>query len=121
MIFPGVSVAPGSCRSYVWAIAEVGPDLDFRSRLRQILGFSFGPDPYPESKIWEKPEPEPELLFNFDCSRSLCDHFLSKNIGKLRWIDNCSRSLNRSRILKFEKLPDRIRIQKFWNRSGVGV
>jgi len=34
----------------------------------------------------------------------------------------CSRSLNRSQILKFEKFPDgtQVRIQKFWNRSGVG-
>jgi len=32
------------------------------------------------------------------------------------------RSLNRSRILKFEKPsgPDPVRIRKFWNRSGVG-
>ena len=39
------------------------------------------------------------------------------------WIGDCSWSLNGSRILKLEKLPDRIRtrIQKFWNMSGVGV
>jgi len=54
------------------------------------------------------------------------------------WIDGCSRSLNRSRILKFEESPDpdskileqeRSRSlkmwlrppQKFWNRSGVGA
>ena len=41
-------------------------------------------DPDPESKICEKPDPDPESLFNFGSSRSLCDHFLSKNMGKLR-------------------------------------
>ena len=40
-------------------------------------------DPDPESKICEKPDPEPESLFIFGCSRSLCGDFLSKNMGKL--------------------------------------
>jgi len=33
------------------------------------------------------------------------------------------RNLNRSRILKFEKLPhpDPVPDSKFWNRNGVGV
>ena len=44
------------------------------------LRFSFGPDP--ESKICEKLDPE--SLFNFGSSRSLCGHFLSENMGKLR-------------------------------------
>jgi len=38
-------------------------------------------DPDPESKIWEKTNPE--SLFHFGSSRSLCGHFLSKNVGKL--------------------------------------
>jgi len=38
-------------------------------------------DQDPESKIWEKSEPEP--LFHFS-SRSLCGHFLSKSMGKFR-------------------------------------
>jgi len=42
-------------------------------------------DPDPESKICEKPEPDPESLFNVGSSRSLCDRFLSENIGKLRF------------------------------------
>ena len=46
--------------------------------------------------------PEPGSLFNFGSSTSLCGNFWSKNV----WIDDCSRSLNRSRILIFEKLPD---------------
>ena len=44
--------------------------------------FLSDPDPGPESKIWEKTDPE--SLFNFGSSRSRCDHFLSKNVGKLR-------------------------------------
>jgi len=38
----------------------------------------------PESNIWEKPDPDPESLFNFGSSRSLCGYFLSKNVGKFR-------------------------------------
>jgi len=41
------------------------------------------PDLDLESKIYEKLDPE--SLFNFGSSRSLCGHFLSKNMGKLRW------------------------------------
>jgi len=36
-------------------------------------------DPDPQSKIWEKPDPE--SLFNFDSSRSLGGHFLRENMG----------------------------------------
>ena len=59
---------------------------DFSAFLRlafigRILRLSFGPGP--ESKIWEKPDPDPESLFNFGSSRGLCD-FLSKYMGKLR-------------------------------------
>ena len=63
--------------------AEVGPDPECQSRLRQDSAFFFwAPDQ--ESKIWEKPYPDPESLFNYGSSRSLCGHFLSKNMGKLR-------------------------------------
>ena len=44
----------------------------------------FFSDPDPESKICEKPDPDPESLFHFGSSRSLCGHFLGKNNGKLR-------------------------------------
>jgi len=44
--------------------------------------FLSDPDPYPESKIFEKPEPE--SLFIFGSSRSLCGHFLSKHMSKFR-------------------------------------
>jgi len=40
-------------------------------------------NPDPESKICEKPDPDPESLFNFGSSRSLRCHFLSKNMSKL--------------------------------------
>jgi len=40
----------------------------------------------PESKNCEKPDPDPESLFHFGSSRSLCSHFLGKNMGKL-WLD----------------------------------
>jgi len=35
-------------------------------------------------KLWEKPDPDPESLFNFGRSRGLCNNLLSKNMGKLR-------------------------------------
>jgi len=37
-----------------------------------------------ESKIWDKPDPEPESVFNFGSSKGLCGLFLSKNMGKLQ-------------------------------------
>ena len=42
--------------------------------------YVFFSHPDPETKIYEKPDPE--LLFNFGSSRSLCGHFLSKIMGK---------------------------------------
>jgi len=41
-------------------------------------------DPDPESKICEKPVMDPQSLFHFGIGRSLCGHFLGKNMGKLR-------------------------------------
>jgi len=46
--------------------------------------FRSNPDPVPESKICEKPYPDPESLFNFGSRMSLCGHFFSKNMGKFR-------------------------------------
>jgi len=46
-------------------------------------------------------------LKNFTVSSSLlCVHFLSKAWISYGWIDDCSRSLNRSWIIRFEKLLD---------------
>jgi len=53
----------------------------------------------------EKTDPDPESLFNVSSSRSLRGRFLSKNMVNFGWIGG-SRSLNGSRILKFEKFPD---------------
>ena len=77
-----------------------------------------------KSKICENPNPNMELFLLFGNSRSLhglyAYHFLSKNIDGFRLHH---RRLNRSRILKFEKFWTRTRIgiQKFCNRSDVGV
>jgi len=83
----------------------------------------FPSDPEPESKICEKTDTDPESFFIFS-SRGLCGfhmwHFLAKTLLIFGCMDG-SRSLNRSRILKFENFRTWIRIQKFWNRSGVGV
>jgi len=46
--------------------------------------FLSDPDTDLESKICEKTDPDPESLFHFGSSRSLCGHFLSKNMGKFR-------------------------------------
>ena len=45
--------------------------------------------PEPESKICEKPDPDPDSLFYFGSSRSLCGHFFGKNMSNLcldRWL-----------------------------------
>jgi len=48
----------------------------------RILRFSFGPGSGVKNN--KKTDPDPESLLHFGSSRSLCDHFLSKNMGKLR-------------------------------------
>ena len=56
----------------------MGPDPDSTP-----AGFcAFLSDPDLESKICEKTDPK--SLFHFSSSRSLCGHFLGKNMGKLR-------------------------------------
>jgi len=52
------------------------------STLAGFCVFLSDTDPNPESKICEKTDPE--SLFNSGSSRSLCGHFLSKNMGKFR-------------------------------------
>jgi len=97
----------------------------------------FHTDPYPdqESKMFEKSDPEPESLFNFGSNRSLCGHFSEvcvvisevKPLAIFGCID-CSRSLNRSPIIKFEKFLDpdssileqeRSRSLKMWLRRPL--
>jgi len=60
--------------------------------------------PKPESKFFEKRDPDPESVFNFGNGSSLHGHFLNKKID-FGWIHS-SQSLNRSRILKFKKFLD---------------
>jgi len=46
----------------------------------RIVRFSFGPG----SGVKNLGKPDPESLIYFSSSRSLCGHFLRKNVGKLR-------------------------------------
>ena len=62
-------------------------------------------EPEPESKLCEKLDQELESFFNFGGSRSLCGHFLCKNIVNFGWIDD-RRILNRK--------------SQIWNISGPG-
>jgi len=62
--------------------------------------FLLDPDTDPESIICEKLIADPKPLFKFGSSWSLCGHFLRKTNVNYSWIDDCSRSLNKSRILK---------------------
>ena len=50
----------------------------------RILRFSFRPGSGPGVKNLWKNGPGSGVTFNFGRSRSLCGHFLSKNMGKLR-------------------------------------
>jgi len=67
----------GYIETMVWE-PEVVPDP--QSTPERFCVFLWDPDP--ESKICEKTDPA--SLFNFGSSRSLCGHFSSKNMGKLR-------------------------------------
>jgi len=64
--------------------AEVGPDPDRRSRLRQDSTFFFRTRIRSGVKNLGKTGAGPESLFNFGSIRSLCGNFLSKNMGKLQ-------------------------------------
>jgi len=69
----------------VWLRGGTGSGVPETTTARFCI-FHSDPDPDPQSKICEKPDSEPESLFNFGSSRSLCGHFLStlENMGKLR-------------------------------------
>ena len=67
----------------------------------RVRVFLKDPDADQEAKICEKPDQD---LGHFSISAVAGGDFLSKNMGKLHWIDDCSRGLDRSRILKFEEL-----------------
>jgi len=98
----------------VFSGTEVAPDPECRIPLRQDSAFFFRVRTRTRSQKFVKiPDLDPMSLFNFGSSRSLCGHFLSKTWVNYGWIDDCSRSLNRSRILKFEKFPDPVSSEIF--------
>jgi len=66
----------------------------------------------PESKFCEKPDLDPESLFNFG-SRVYVVISLVKTWVVFGWINDGSRSLSRSQILNFEKLPVSSKISDF--------
>ena len=93
--------------NHLCSISEVGPDPEYQSRFQKDSAFLFWTRIRTRiQKFGEKTDPDPESLFNFDSNRSMCGHFLSKTWVNYAWINDCNRSLNRSRILKFEKIPD---------------
>ena len=80
-------------------------------------------DPEPESKIFEKPEPELVSLF-IVCSRSILGglykcHFSRKNIAKF-WLHRWQPESEQESDSQIWKIC-RIRIHKFWSRSAVRV
>ena len=116
----------------IW-VSEVAMGPECRSRLRQ----DSLSEPNPESKICEKPNPGPESLFNFGKVANGNDQYyfiwLSQQPGVrmvVYWVKTCE---NFGLIdgtagvwtgVGFSKLKNfrtEIRVQKFWNRSGVGV
>jgi len=65
--------------------------------------FLTDPDPDTESKICEKPDPY-RSHFSISAEAGVCAViFQVKTWVNYVWVDCCSRSLNRSRILKFEE------------------
>jgi len=62
----------------LWRVPEVAVDPE--STPAEFCVFLSDPD----SKICEKPGPDPESLINFSSSRSLRGHFLRKKMCKFR-------------------------------------
>ena len=63
----------------------------------------------------------PQSLFNFDSSRSLRGDFLSKNIGTISVGSMVPGVWTGVGFLNLKNFQTWTRIQKCWNRSGVGV
>ena len=76
-------------RSHLCCVSEVASDAECQSRLQQDSTF-FVSQPEPESKIFEKPDPDTESFFIFGSSRSLrglyqCQcHCLITNLAEFR-------------------------------------
>ena len=77
---------------------EVGPDPDYQSRLRQDSAFFFRT----QSQKFVKDRTRSH--FSISAVEGVCAVISQVNKwANYGWIDDCSRSLNRSRILKFEE------------------
>ena len=86
-------------------ITEGGPHLECRSRLRQDSAFFFRTRIQTRSQKIVKNRIK--SYFSISAVAGVCVVISqAKTWVNYGWIDDCSRSLNRSRILKFEKLPD---------------
>jgi len=86
-----------------------------------ILRFSSDPDHEAVSKIFEKPDPDSEPLFNFGKIAGVCLVFINvvaevQTLLNFDCVDGC---LSLNRFSNLQKFRTRIRIEKFWNRSGV--
>ena len=68
--------------------------------------FLSDPDPDSESKIFQKQDPVPEWLFHFRVVGVYVVISWVKTWANFGSINDCSQSLKRSRILRFEELPD---------------
>jgi len=89
-----------------------------RSRIRQDSAFSFGSES--GSQNFGKKRTRIRSHFSiFAVAGVYAVNSYVKICVNYGWIDDCSRSLNRSRILKFEKLPDPD--SKILEKDGVGV
>jgi len=116
MVLPGVSEIFNT-----WSNIRNQKWTRFRSRLRQDSGSgvkNIGPGSGVKN-MW-KTWPGSGVTFQISAVAGVCVVISSvKTWVSFGWIDDGDRSLNRSPILKFERLPDPD--SKIWNRSGVGV
>ena len=95
----------GSCSTLVSTRGETESGLP-ESTPAGFCVFLSDPDPYTKVKILGKTGPRPESLLISGVAGVCVAISEVKTWVTNGWIDYCSRSLNRSRILKFEKLPD---------------
>jgi len=90
-----------------WQAAEVAPDPECRSRLRQDSAFFVRTRIRSRSQKFVKNHTRIQSHFSISAVGWVCVVIFSvKTWANLGWIDDCSQSLNKSRILKFQKLPD---------------
>ena len=85
--------------------AEMGPDPVCRSRLRQDFAFFFRTWIRAQNQKFGKNRTQSHFYISAVARVSVVIFYV-KTWVNYGWIDDCSRSLNRSRILIFEKLQD---------------